>query len=119
MGNSNINNNKTQQLHVTTDQNSITNKSTEVSVLKETDEVSLRGFLESGDGAALKPEIGLEILRNLTNEALERKFADQKLSALLRSKTRSFVLPTGEVTVTLEDVLHIFGLPIDGEVVTG
>ncbi|QHO56574.1 Putative oligosaccharide biosynthesis protein [Arachis hypogaea] len=26
---------------------------------------------------------------------------------------------SGKVTVTLEDVLHIFGLPIDGEVVTG
>ncbi|KAL4327561.1 hypothetical protein AHAS_Ahas13G0112400 [Arachis hypogaea] len=28
-------------------------------------------------------------------------------------------MPVGEVTVTLEDVLHIFGLPIDGEIVTG
>ncbi|RYR25424.1 hypothetical protein Ahy_B02g059151 [Arachis hypogaea] len=28
-------------------------------------------------------------------------------------------MPVGEVTVTLEDVLHLFGLPIDGEVVTG
>ncbi|RYR00351.1 hypothetical protein Ahy_B07g088484 [Arachis hypogaea] len=30
-------------------------------------------------------------------------------------KTHSFVLPVGEVTMTLEDVAHIFGLPIDGE----
>ncbi|KAL4338195.1 hypothetical protein AHAS_Ahas12G0185900 [Arachis hypogaea] len=28
-------------------------------------------------------------------------------------------MPVGEVTVTLEDVLHLFGLPIDGDVVTG
>ncbi|KAL4300603.1 hypothetical protein AHAS_Ahas17G0217400 [Arachis hypogaea] len=30
----------------------------------------------------------------------------------------NFVLPVGEVTVTLEDVAHIFGLPIDGEPVS-
>ncbi|RYR47402.1 hypothetical protein Ahy_A07g033329 [Arachis hypogaea] len=43
------------------------------------------------------------------------------LSALVemwRLKTHSFVLPTGKVTVTLEDVLHILGLLIDGEIVT-
>ncbi|RYR24241.1 hypothetical protein Ahy_B02g057735 [Arachis hypogaea] len=28
-------------------------------------------------------------------------------------------MPVSEVIVTLEDVLYIFGLPIDGEVVTG
>ncbi|KAL4306303.1 hypothetical protein AHAS_Ahas16G0164800 [Arachis hypogaea] len=36
-----------------------------------------------------------------------------------RPKTYTFVLPVGEVTVTLEDVAHIFGLLIDGEVVSG
>ncbi|XP_057740314.1 serine/threonine-protein phosphatase 7 long form homolog [Arachis stenosperma] len=36
-----------------------------------------------------------------------------------RPETHSFVLPIGEVTVTLEDVAHIFGLPIDGEPVSG
>ncbi|RYR39528.1 hypothetical protein Ahy_A09g045084 [Arachis hypogaea] len=44
------------------------------------------------------------------------------LSALVekwRPETHSFVLPASEVTVTLENILHIFGLPIDGEVVTG
>ncbi|XP_015973254.1 serine/threonine-protein phosphatase 7 long form homolog [Arachis duranensis] len=44
------------------------------------------------------------------------------LSALVerwRPETHTFVLPVGEVTVTQEDVLHIFGLPIEGEVVTG
>ncbi|QHO08033.1 uncharacterized protein DS421_14g468940 [Arachis hypogaea] len=35
-----------------------------------------------------------------------------------RSETHSFILPAGEVIVTLEDVLHIFSLSIDGEVVT-
>ncbi|QHO13337.1 uncharacterized protein DS421_15g514640 [Arachis hypogaea] len=36
-----------------------------------------------------------------------------------RPETHTFVLPVGEVTVTLEDVAHIFGLPIDGEPVSG
>ncbi|XLT40122.1 hypothetical protein HN873_071414 [Arachis hypogaea] len=43
------------------------------------------------------------------------------LSAIVkmwRPEIHSFVMPAGEVTVTLEDVLHIFGLLIDGEVVT-
>jgi hypothetical protein len=31
----------------------------------------------------LEPEIGLEVLRDLTNQALERKLADEELSALL------------------------------------
>ncbi|XP_057756480.1 protein MAIN-LIKE 2-like [Arachis stenosperma] len=33
-------------------------------------------------------------------------------------ETHMFVMPVSKVTVTLEDVLHIFGLPIDEEVVT-
>ncbi|XP_015936334.1 protein MAIN-LIKE 1-like [Arachis duranensis] len=40
------------------------------------------------------------------------------LSALVerwRPETHTFVLPVREVTVTLEDVAHIFGLTIDGE----
>ncbi|QHO42205.1 uncharacterized protein DS421_5g152180 [Arachis hypogaea] len=36
-----------------------------------------------------------------------------------RPETHTFVLSIGEVTVTLEDVAHIFGLPIDGELVNG
>ncbi|XP_057720142.1 protein MAIN-LIKE 2-like [Arachis stenosperma] len=36
-----------------------------------------------------------------------------------RPETHTFVLPIGEVTVTLEDVAHIFGLPIDGKPVSG
>ncbi|XP_072058079.1 protein MAIN-LIKE 1-like [Arachis hypogaea] len=36
-----------------------------------------------------------------------------------RPETHTFVLPVGEVIVTLEDVAHIFGLPIDGEPVSG
>ncbi|KAL4381882.1 hypothetical protein AHAS_Ahas04G0177900 [Arachis hypogaea] len=35
-----------------------------------------------------------------------------------RPETHMFVMPVGEVIVTMEDVLHIFGLPIDKEVVS-
>ncbi|XP_057739745.1 protein MAIN-LIKE 1-like [Arachis stenosperma] len=36
-----------------------------------------------------------------------------------RPEIHTFVLPVGKVTMTLEDVAHIFGLPIDGEPVSG
>ena len=36
-----------------------------------------------------------------------------------RPETNTFHLPTGEATITLEDVAYIYGLPIDGEPVTG
>ncbi|XP_015969968.1 protein MAINTENANCE OF MERISTEMS-like [Arachis duranensis] len=41
--------------------------------------------------------------------------ANSALVQRWRPETHTFVLPVGEVTVTLEDVAHIFGLPIDGE----
>ncbi|CAN0911056.1 hypothetical protein LINGRAPRIM_LOCUS1395, partial [Linum grandiflorum] len=55
----------------------------EIGVLEQSDEVSLGGLLESGDGGALEPEIGLEVLSDLTDEALEGELADEELSALL------------------------------------
>ena len=36
-----------------------------------------------------------------------------------RLETNSFHLPSGEATVTLEDVVYIYGLPIDGPMVAG
>ena len=47
----------------------------QVGVLKEGDEVSLNGLLESADGRGLESQVGLEVLGNLTDETLERKFA--------------------------------------------
>ena len=55
----------------------------QVGVLEETDEVSLAGFLESHDCRALEAQIGLEVLSDFTNQALERQFADQQLGRLL------------------------------------
>ena len=34
-------------------------------------------------------------------------------------ETNSFHLPSGEAIVTLEDVSYIYGLPVDGPVITG
>lgn len=36
-----------------------------------------------------------------------------------RPETNTFHFPSGEATVTLEDVAYIYGLPIDGPIVTG
>src|SRR5258708_1526939 len=57
--------------------------SAEIGILKEGDEVSLDGFLESSDGRRLEAEVGLEVLGNLTDETLEGELSDQELSGLL------------------------------------
>jgi len=51
----------------------------EVGVLEERDEVSLGGLLQRHDRARLEAQIGLEVLRNLANEALEGELADEEL----------------------------------------
>ena len=55
----------------------------QVGVFEETDQVSLRSFLERHDGRPLEAEISLEVLRDLANETLERELADEQLSGLL------------------------------------
>ncbi len=55
----------------------------EVGVLEETDEVRLGGLLEGEDGRALEAQVSLELLGNLTDQALERELADEELSRLL------------------------------------
>jgi hypothetical protein len=55
----------------------------QVGVLEETDEVSLRSLLESEDGRGLETEVRLEVLGDLTHQALERKLAEEELGGLL------------------------------------
>ena len=55
----------------------------EVGILEETDEVGLGGLLEGKDGRSLEAEVGLEVLRDLADQALERELADKKLRRLL------------------------------------
>ncbi len=57
--------------------------SAKVGILKEGDEVGLNGLLEGTDGGGLEAEIGLEVLSNFADQALERQLADQKLGRLL------------------------------------
>ena len=58
---------------------------TQVGVLKETNQVSLRSLLQGHDGGALESQISLEVLGNLTDQTLEWQLADEELCALLVS----------------------------------
>jgi histone H3 len=55
----------------------------QVGIFEQGDEVSLDGFLERTDGGRLEAKIRLEVLSDFTDQALERKFANQELSRLL------------------------------------
>ena len=55
----------------------------EVGVLEEANEVRLSGLLEGEDGGSLEAQVGLEVLGNLADQALERELADQELRRLL------------------------------------
>ena len=57
----------------------------QVGVLKEADQVGLGRLLERQDGGSLEAEVGLEVLGNLTDKALERQLADEELGGLLVS----------------------------------
>ena len=54
-----------------------------ICVLEEADKVSFGGFLKGEDCGRLEAEIGLEVLGNLTDKALEWQLADEELSGLL------------------------------------
>ncbi|RYR07212.1 hypothetical protein Ahy_B05g074523 [Arachis hypogaea] len=43
------------------------------------------------------------------------KALKEKIRSILMPETHTFHLPVGEVTVTLEDVIHILGLQVNGE----
>ena len=55
----------------------------QVGVLKESNQVGLTGFLESGNSRALEPQVSLEVLCNFTDQTLEGQLADEQLSGLL------------------------------------
>ena len=78
----------------------------QVGVLEETDQVGFAGLLKSHDGGALEAELGLEVLSDLTDQALEGQLADEKLGALLVATDLTESDGTGPVTVRL---LHSAG----------
>ncbi len=57
--------------------------SSQVGVLEQRDEVGLGRLLEGHDGGRLEAQVGLEVLRDLTDQALEGKLADQELGGFL------------------------------------
>ena len=75
----------------------------QVGVLEETHEIRLGGFLEGEDGGGLEPEVGLEVLGDLADEALEGELADQELGGLLVLADLTKRDGTGAVPVRLLD----------------
>lgn len=74
---------------------------TQVGVLKETYQVSLAGLLQSHHSRALEPQVSLEVLGNLPDQALEGQLADEQLSALLVTPDLSKSYSTWPVSVGL------------------
>lgn len=78
----------------------------QVSVFKQTYQVRLASLLQSHDGGALEAQIGLEVLSDLTHQALEGQLADQQLSGFLVTTDLPQSDGAGPVTVRL---LHAAG----------
>ncbi len=57
--------------------------SAKIGILKERHEIGFHRLLESTDSRRLEAEIGLEVLRNLTDQTLEGELSDEELSRLL------------------------------------
>ena len=55
----------------------------QVGVLEQAHQVGLGGLLQRQHGAGLEAQVGLEVLGNLTDQALEGQLADQQLRGLL------------------------------------
>lgn len=56
---------------------------TQISVFKQTHQVCFTGLLKRADSCTLKPQVGFEILGDLSHQPLERQLPDQQLSRLL------------------------------------
>jgi hypothetical protein len=78
----------------------------EVGVLEEADQVGLGGLLQGEHGGALEAEVGLEVLGDLADEALEGELADEQLRGLLVAADLTESHGTGAVAVGL---LHAAG----------
>ena len=78
----------------------------QVGVLKQTDEVSLAGLLESHDSRGLESQVSLEVLGDLSHQTLEGQLADEELGGLLVSPDLTESHSSGPVSVGL---LHSSG----------
>ena len=75
----------------------------QVGVLEEPDEVGLGGLLEREHGRRLEAQVGLEVLRDLADQALEGELADQEVGRLLVLADLAERDRSGAVTVGLLD----------------
>ena len=94
----------------------------QVGVLKEANQVSLRGLLERSDGRSLEAQVGLEVLSDLTDETLEGQLADKELSRLLVATDLTESHGTGAKAVSLLDATRGGGSltrSLGGDVLTG
>jgi hypothetical protein len=85
------------------DGNTLGMDGSQVGVLEQADQVGFSRLLEGQDGRALESQVSLEVLGNLSHQALERQLADQKLSGLLVSSDLSKSHSTRSVSVGLLD----------------
>ena len=83
------------------DSDSLSVNGTQISVFKQTHQIRLSCLLKSSHCAALEPQIGLEILSDLSHKSLERKLPYQKLCALLVLSYLSQRHRSGSETVRL------------------
>ena len=54
-----------------------------IGVLEKTNKVRFASFLQCHDSRALKPQVGLEVLSDLANQALEGELANEQLCRFL------------------------------------
>ncbi|KAH3669845.1 hypothetical protein OGATHE_002657 [Ogataea polymorpha] len=85
------------------DGNSLSVNSTQVGVLKEGNEVSLNGLLQSTDSRGLESQVGLEVLCNFSDQSLEWQFSDKQFSRFLESSDFSQGNSTWLISVWLLD----------------
>ena len=76
---------------------------TKVGVLEKADQVGLGSLLKGADGGALEAKISLEVLGDLTNQALEGQLPDQQLGGLLVPADLSQGHGAGAITMRLLD----------------
>jgi hypothetical protein len=57
--------------------------SAKIGILKETNQICLRGFLKGSNSRGLEAEVSLEVLSNFTDQTLEGQLADEEVSTLL------------------------------------
>ena len=88
------------------DRNTLGVDGAQVGVLEQTHKVSLSGLLKGKHGRPLKTEVALEVLGDLTHQALEGELADEQLRRLLVAADLAQGDGAGPVAVRL---LHAAG----------